>query len=119
MRRSRAVNRKLMSLCVESRRLPEAARHLRIYEVDHSATQLFKLRRLETVGIARPPAVRLVHDLSDTAIAARYDPQGCNGLRTSRHSRIARALVRFSVVSRARPLSANGGPSTRASPNVR
>lgn len=188
-------------------RLPQAARHLRIYEIDHPATQLFKLRRLETVGIGRPAAVRflaadlagedlpavlarsdfdplapaffswlgvtmyltraaneqalrgmarcaasgselvftyidalmfspesgeaykrferlrrevaalaepflcgfdaatlpqelaalgfdLVEDLSDTAVVTRYDPQGCNGLRTSRYSRIARARVR-------------------------
>jgi methyltransferase (TIGR00027 family) len=186
---------------------PEAARHLRIYEVDHPATQSFKLRRLEEVGIARPAAARflaadlareelpavlarsdfdplapaffswlgvtmyltrsaneqalrgiarcaaagselvftyidalmfrpesgeaykrferlrrevaalgepflcgfyaatlpqelaalgfdLVDDVSEAALVARYDPQGCNGLRTSTHSRIARARVR-------------------------
>lgn len=36
----------------------------------------------------------LVDHLSDTAAVARYDPQGCNGLRTFRHSRTARVRVR-------------------------
>jgi methyltransferase (TIGR00027 family) len=36
----------------------------------------------------------LVDDLSDSALLSRYDPQGRNGLRSSGHSRIARARVR-------------------------
>jgi methyltransferase (TIGR00027 family) len=188
-------------------RAPAAARDLRIYEVDHPATQSFKLRRLEALAIAPPPAARflpadlgaedlatvlarsvcdplapaffswlgvtmyltraaneqalrgmarcaaagselvftyldarvfnpesgkayerferlrrevaalgepflcgfdpatlpqelaalgldLVEDLPDTALLSRYDPQGRNGLRSSGHSRIARARIR-------------------------
>jgi hypothetical protein len=36
----------------------------------------------------------LLDDLSDTDLLSRYDPQGRNALRSSRHSRIARARVR-------------------------
>lgn len=188
-------------------RVPAAGKDLRIYEVDHPATQSFKLRRFEEAGIARPAAARflaadlaeedlaavlarsdfdprapaffswlgltmyltreaneqalrgiarcaaagselvftyidalmfrpeageayvrferlrrevaaigepflcgfdpatlaqelaalgfdLLEDLSDTDVVARYDPQGRNGLRTSGHSRVARARVR-------------------------
>jgi methyltransferase (TIGR00027 family) len=52
-------------------RLPAAARDLRIYEVDHPATQSLKLRRLEAVGIARPAAARfLAADLAGEDLAA-------------------------------------------------
>jgi O-methyltransferase involved in polyketide biosynthesis len=36
----------------------------------------------------------LIDDFCDRDVLARYDPQGRNGLRTSGHSRIARARVR-------------------------
>ncbi|MFC5500089.1 class I SAM-dependent methyltransferase [Caenimonas terrae] len=52
-------------------RVPAAARDLRIYEVDHPATQSHKLRRLEAAGIARPAAARfLAADLASEDLAA-------------------------------------------------
>lgn len=52
-------------------RLPAAERDLRIYEVDHPATQSFKLRRLEEAGISRPGAVHfLAADLANEDLAA-------------------------------------------------
>ncbi|MFI4927524.1 MAG: class I SAM-dependent methyltransferase, partial [Burkholderiales bacterium] len=36
----------------------------------------------------------LLDDLADADLVSRYDPQGRNALRASRHSRIARARVR-------------------------
>ena len=62
-------------------RLPPAAQDLRVYEVDHPATQSFKLRCLDDAGVARPAAARfLAADLASEDLAAvlarsDYDPQ--------------------------------------------
>lgn len=51
-------------------RLPPEAASLRLYELDHPATQSFKLRRLHDAGIAPPPAARFVAtDLARETIA--------------------------------------------------
>ncbi|TWD72053.1 methyltransferase (TIGR00027 family) [Variovorax beijingensis] len=61
-------------------RPPAAGRDVRIYEVDHPATQSFKLRRLEEAGIARPAAARFLaadlanEDLGDVLARSDYDP---------------------------------------------
>lgn len=63
-----------------SLRVQEDRGDLRIYEVDHPATQSFKLRRLDEAGIPRPARVRfLAADLADEDLAAvlarsDYDP---------------------------------------------
>lgn len=62
-------------------RLPPAARELRVYELDHPATQSFKLRRLDEVGIGRPAAARFIAaDLAQESVGAalqrsEYDPR--------------------------------------------
>ena len=62
-------------------RLPPAARDLRIYEVDHPATQSFKLSCMAAAGIARPAAARfLPADLASEDLAAAlarsdFDPR--------------------------------------------
>lgn len=61
-------------------RLPPAA-PLRVYELDHPATQGFKLRRLAEEGIVAPPAARFIAaDLGQESIAqalqrSDYDPR--------------------------------------------
>lgn len=52
-------------------RRPSFARDLEIFEVDHPATQTFKMGRLQVCGISRPPGVHLVStDLSETRLDA-------------------------------------------------
>jgi methyltransferase (TIGR00027 family) len=52
-------------------RLPAAGSELRVYELDHPATQSFKLRRLAQEGIALPPAARFVAtDLAQESVGA-------------------------------------------------
>jgi methyltransferase (TIGR00027 family) len=61
-------------------RTPAAGRDLRIYEVDHPATQSFKLRRLDEAGIARPAAARFlaadlaIEDLAAVLARSDFDP---------------------------------------------
>jgi methyltransferase (TIGR00027 family) len=50
-------------------RRPMFARDLEIFEIDHPATQVFKLRRLADCGIPLPPDLHLVAaDLSETVL---------------------------------------------------
>lgn len=62
-------------------RLPPAVRDLRVYEVDHPATQSFKLRCLDEAGIARPTAARFLaadlarEDLATVLAGSDYDPR--------------------------------------------
>ena len=52
-------------------RRPPFAQDLQIFEVDHPATQVFKIGRLEACGISPPQGVHLVAaDLGETAIDA-------------------------------------------------
>jgi methyltransferase (TIGR00027 family) len=52
-------------------RQPPLAHDLEIFEVDHPATQEFKVRRLSDCGIALPPGLHLVPaDLSETGLDA-------------------------------------------------
>jgi methyltransferase (TIGR00027 family) len=61
-------------------RAPAAARDLRIYEVDHPATQSMKLRCLEALAIAPPPAARFLpadlarEDLAVVLARSDFDP---------------------------------------------
>jgi methyltransferase (TIGR00027 family) len=61
-------------------RLPPAARDLRIYEVDHPATQSFKLRCIDAAGIGRPAAARFLpadlarQDLATVLARSDFDP---------------------------------------------
>jgi methyltransferase (TIGR00027 family) len=63
-----------------SLRVQSGERDLRIYEVDHPATQSFKLRRLDEAGIAIPAAARflaadLAHeDLASVLARSDFDP---------------------------------------------
>jgi len=62
-------------------RLPPATRDLRIYEVDHPATQSFKLQCIDAAGIARPPAARFLsadlaaEDLAAVLARSDFDPR--------------------------------------------
>ena len=50
-------------------RMPEEAQALRVFEIDHPATQSLKLRRLDELGVPRPPAARfLAADLGEESI---------------------------------------------------
>jgi methyltransferase (TIGR00027 family) len=61
-------------------RRPELCQHLRVFEVDHPASQAWKRRRVEELGIAIPPQlvfapVDFEHQaLRDGLVAAGFDP---------------------------------------------
>jgi methyltransferase (TIGR00027 family) len=61
-------------------RRPDFARNLRIFEIDHPATQQLKLQRIAECGLHLPPSVHFIAaDLSQQSVAAvlshsAYDP---------------------------------------------
>jgi len=61
-------------------RNPHGARHVRIYEVDHPATQVWKCQRLAEAELALPPWLSLVpvdferDDLGETLLCAGFQP---------------------------------------------
>jgi methyltransferase (TIGR00027 family) len=58
-------------------RRPDFAREVQIFEIDHPATQGFKLDRLEQCGVDRPVGVRyIVADLSLEGLDAALDRSG-------------------------------------------
>ena len=60
-------------------RNPHSAKGLRVFEVDHPATQAWKRRRLSEAGFARPPSLNFVSiDFERESLAERLEREGFN-----------------------------------------